>query len=170
MAQEKTKILKNTDPPDLSAYREHNCFYNSAIIWDQYGYWTECCPLPAWCTEEYIAEAKEYAQSLKPYRIVLWYTNHSTGGSWKIYDAANKVIYWENSVTGCKSAAGSEAYIRRHGLDYVCLFSGVLDALLTYKNTGQACLPDWNTNASDSYGYKDGKKSLVPRVSEIRGE
>jgi len=161
-------VITENLPNDITDYSRHNSWYNEALIYNQYGYWQDkrSC-LPDRYTEAFFTKASEFALSLKPHKIELWYKLHDTGGSWKIYDTANKNIYWENSVGGCSSSENAKRYILSHGTNYVNLYTGVVDALLMYKNTGIACRPNWNHNKIDPYGYKDGIRNYVPRCEEV---
>jgi hypothetical protein len=162
--------------PNFDSYREYNSFYDSYLVWDQYGYWctTKC---PDHCNSESIQAAKNFAMSLVEPGIKYWYevsNNHANrfngnqwGGKWSIYDQENKILFWENAVGGCVSEKRANEYITKHALDYIRLYSGVMQALRVYQKTGVACLPDWNTNKSDSFGYKNGKQNPVPRAREV---
>lgn len=162
--------------PNFTNYREHNCMYNSALIWDQHGNWQEPRngfqpTLPEWCTKEFIQDAKEFTKTLIDPKIELWFSLDSGvgsfGGKWITYDSANKIIYFDNAVSGCKSELGAKAYIEKRHFEHKRLFGGVIQALLVYKKTGVACLPDWNTNKIDSFGYKNGQINKVPRAHEV---
>lgn len=163
--------------PNFENYRNWNSWNNDAIIWDAYGYWLEHGSRPEWCTDTFLKDAKSFAMSLVEPKFELWFetcnncenwNGKKAGAKWVIYDSANKLIIWENKVIGCASEKSAELYVKRDYPIHVRLVGGVIEALLTYKNKGIACLPDWNTNLIDSYGWKNGEKCRIPRVSEVK--
>lgn len=175
------RILKNTDQPDFSVYRKLDSYFDTALVWHQYGHW--CRPTkynqsyrPAWYTPEFVREAHKFAHTLVAPDTRLWYTTYANGenfsgktagGKWATYDVANKILYWCNAVCGCQSERAAENYILNRHVDYKRLYEGVINCLLVYKETGIACLPDWNTNESDSYGYNENGENRVPRAREV---
>lgn len=162
--------------PNFENYTKWDSFYNDSIIWDTYGYSFQNCNKPEWCTSDFIKEAKSFALSLVEPKIELWfetfadgesYNGRSAGAHWVTYDSANKIVIWENTVYGCATERSAEAYVRREHSNHLYLMGGVIEALLVYKNTGVACLPNWNKNNSDGIGWKNGEMHKVPRVKEV---
>ena len=158
------------------------------LIWRQYGYW-HCdeknkivYPMPEWVTKETYKRIEHLVQHLKEPKLQISIETHidkdglrpnSWGASWVLFDSNNPHIeHYEGSVTGCKSELDAHNYALQRYRDLKHLYDGDIEALLVYRKTGVACLPNWNTNDIDSWGFKlaNGKiiKSRVPRAKEIQ--
>ena len=149
-------------------YKPWHEFSNTlrCLIWDQYGYGQEKAKPCDWFTPEAIERAKAFAAGVAEPDIRLIYEVSDNGkhGEWATVDDANKIIYFHNRV----QASNPERYMRDRHATHNRLYGGIIRAILVYKRTGVACLPDWNANKVDSYGYKDGNKNLIPRVHEVK--
>ena len=146
---------------------------NHCLIWDQYGYWHEKTKPCDWFTREAIANARAFASTVvePDIRLIFEVSEDGRHGEWATVDDANKIVYFHNRVKANpdrKYRFNAMAYMQDRHATHRRLYGGIIEALLTYKATGTACLPDWNTNESDRYGYKDGDKNLVPRVHEVK--
>ena len=161
-------------------YRPWHEFMNveKCLIWDQYGYWQKpqehFRPRPPdWFTPEEINRSKEFAATLKEpeIRLVFEVSEDGRHGHWATVDDANQIVYFENRVGPNPDSLGkfsAELYMRGRHAEHERLYGGVIRALLVYQQTGIACLPDWNTNKIDSYGYKNGKTYTIPRAKEVK--
>ena len=156
------------------------------LIWKQYGYWhydkkyKRLYPAPEWATRPEVFEIVEHlVKNLKESNLQIKVETHRDKNdacweaSWVLYDDNNPHIEPDNgAVTGCKSEESARAYAmqRYHELKY--LYDGDIEAMLVYRKTGIACLPNWNHNEIDSWGFKivNGKivKSRIPRASEVK--
>lgn len=159
------------------------------IIWQQYGYWCydkrskKLCEPPEWATRPEIFQiVKHLVENLQEPNLQIEISNvchnpkgYSLGWScnWDLFDPNNPHIEGDQGgVCGCKSPQDARNYAMKRYQELKYLYDGDVKALLVYKKTGIACLPDWNTNDIDSWGYKlvNGKivKSRVPRASEVK--
>jgi len=155
------------------------------LTWRQYGYWSydkknkKLYPPPEWFNEECLRRCEDLVKNLKePNLQIKIDTNRDKNNtcweaSWSLYDGNNPHIEPDHgAVTGCKSEESARAYAmqRYHELKY--LYDGDVEAMLVYKKTGIACLPNWNHNEIDSWGFKEinGKivKSRIPRANEVK--
>ena len=122
---------------------------------------------------DWIEKANKFALSLIKPDIAFLFEISEDGkrGEWATVDHANKIVYFHSRVTANPDRQGAfspEHYMRDRHATHTRLYGGIIDALLVYQRTGIACLPDWNTNEIDSWGYDDeGKRNRIPRVSEV---
>lgn len=159
------------------------------LIWMQYGYWhydkrnKKLYPPPEWfnigCLERCIDLVKHLKEPDLKIKVTVEFGKDSYlrpdswGASWVLYDPNNPHIeHDKGSVTGCKTEQDARAYAMQRYRDLKRLYDGDVEAMLVYKKTGVACLPNWNTNEIDSWGYKlvNGKivKSRIPRAREVK--
>jgi len=157
------------------------------LIWRQYGYW-HCdqkrkivYPMPDWVTEESYQHIEHLVKNLKEPNLQIEITNvhYVSEGyfpgwacSWVLFDLNNPHIEPDKGgVCGCKSELEAYRYAMQRYRELKYLYDGDVEALLVYKKTGIACLPNWNTNDIDSWGFKlvNGKivKTRVPRAKEV---
>jgi len=156
------------------------------LIWKQYGYW-HCAkkekiiyPAPEWATRPEVFEIVEHlVKNLKEPNLQVKIETHRDKNdtcweaSWSLYDDNNPHIEPDNgAVTGCKSEESARAYATQRYNELKHLYDGDIEAMLVYRKTGIACLPNWNHNEIDSWGFKlvNGKivKSRVPRANEVK--
>lgn len=162
------------------------CQYNDALVYEQYGHWHfdartgKLYPKPSWY-KSVLAEAKELMKILKPPNIVveiieqkevehpLW-PNHKISTTYKFIDLNNPFLT-DNNAVFTKTKHGGVAYANKQLATSKRLMEGSINALLVTKETGIACLPDWNKNRLDDFGYKkDGQgiiSTKVPRAHEV---
>lgn len=158
------------------------------LIWRQYGYW-HCdqkrkilYPMPEWITEETYKSVAHLVENLKEPNLQIKIKTHidkdglrlgTWGASWILYDDNNPHIEPnKGGVTGCKTEESARAYAMQRYHELKRLYDGDIEALLVYRKTGVACLPNWNTNDIDSWGYKQlagGEiiRTRVPRAEEV---
>jgi len=140
----------------------------SILIWDYYGYWNENCELPFWVTDENRKKVSFLVNNLSSADLQISIKFHSNGASWCIYDPKNPHIEeYTGAVGGCSTEASARRYAENNFQKLKRLYDGDIEALLLYKKTGIPSLPNWNTNESDSWGYKNGQMNRVFRCSEI---
>jgi hypothetical protein len=158
---EQTKI---DIPTDYVRWSEHMNTLN-CLVWDQHGYWRKDIKPPEWFTGAAIDSAKAFVATLQPADIALLFEVSADGehGEWATVDHANTTVYFHNRV----KARDPESYMRDRHATHARLYGGVIGALLAYQSTGVACHPDWNTNESDRYGWKDGKQNEIPRTHDV---
>jgi len=156
-------------PENYTQWHEH-MDANTCIIWDQYGYWQEngthfVAKPPDWFTSEEIKKAENFAARVvtPEMRIIFEVSEDGEHGEWATVDDANKIVYFHSRV----KAKNPKSYMRDLHTTHCHLYVGIIEALIVYQKTGISCLPDWNTDKIDSYGYKDGKKYRIPRVKEV---
>lgn len=159
------------------------------LIWRQYGYWSydkkrkRLYEPPEWFNAECLKRCEDLVKHLKEpdLQIKVEPSIEPEGspwsGSWSakytIFDPNNPHIEpYECGVTGCKSEREAHAYTIQRYAELKRLYDGDVEALLVYKRTRVACLPNWNHNEIDSWGYKklaNGKvvKTRVPRAREV---
>jgi len=162
------------------------------LIWQQYGYWHYdkkrkiLYPPPEWATlPEVFHRVKHLVDNLKepdlqikietskeepenPFRLGKPWT-----AKWILFDPNNPHIEQDiGGVCGCKTEQDAYNYAMQRYRELKHLYDGDVEALLVYKRTGIACLPNWNTNEIDSWGYKliNGKivKTRIPRAREVQ--
>ena len=161
------------------------------LIWRQYGYWhydkknKRLYPPPEWFNEECLKRCEDLVKNLKepdlqitvetsreepesPFRLGKPWT-----AKWTLFDPNNPHIEPDNGgVCGCKTEQEAYAYAMQRYRELKHLYDGDVEAMLVYKRTGVACLPNWNTNEIDSWGFKlvNGKivKSRIPRAREVK--
>jgi hypothetical protein len=154
------------------------------LIWRDYGYWClhngtkKPCEPPEWFNEECIKKAEDLAKNVKEPNLQVTITTEykpgeSWGSKWTLFDPNNPHIDPDSgAVIGCKTEQAAHAYAMERYTTLKRLYDGDVEALLVYQKTGVACLPDWNTNEIDSWGFKEinGKivKTRVPRASEVK--
>jgi len=145
------------------------------LVWDEYGYCQESkypfvATPPDWFTREAIEKAKAFALQLVSHDIRLIFEVSEDGkhGKWATVDDANKIIFFDCGVNCALSGGSPESYMRGRHATHSRLYGGIVEALIVYKKTGVACLPDWNTNQLDTYGYKNGNRNAIPRTREAR--
>lgn len=164
----------------------------SALTYNHYGYWHEWAVknrrgdglkgyewLPRWYIRA-LREAKQYAKVVKPADLQLKIDLVTKEGpyfitTYRIVDRANPQIKpWESRVQTNTRQAGLD-YARTRFSEIGRLYEGDNAVWLQVRKTGIPYRPDWNTNESDSYGYKwkDGKivKTYIPTLKEaLKGE
>lgn len=156
----------------------------SPLIWKQYGYWhadkkrKKVYPMPEWVTEETYTSIAHLVEHLKEPNLQIRIETHQDENktcweaTWELYDDNNPHIEGDKgAVTGCKTEESARSYALERLRTLKRLYDGDIEALLVYRKTGIACLPNWNTNEIDSWGFKliNGKivKTRVPRAKEI---
>jgi hypothetical protein len=156
------------------------------LIWKQYGYWHYdkkrkiLYPAPEWATRPEVFEIVEHlVKNLRESNLQIKIeTSYNQSrlcweASWILYDGNNPHIEQDNgAVTGCKTEQEAHAYAMQRYHDLKYLYDGDVEAMLVYKKTGIACLPNWNHNEIDNWGFKlvNDKivKSRVPRAAEVK--
>ncbi|MCJ7633634.1 hypothetical protein MUP77_14750 [Candidatus Bathyarchaeota archaeon] len=159
------------------------------LIWKQYGYWSYdkkrkiLYPAPEWATRAEVFEIVEHlVKNLKESNLQIEISNvhyvsegYSPGWAcdWVLFDPSNPHIEGDKGgVCGCKSEQDARNYAMQRYRELKYLYDGDIEALLVYRKTGIACLPNWNHNEIDSWGFKEvnGKivKSRIPRASEVK--
>jgi hypothetical protein len=149
------------------------------LIWDFYGYWhgseSKTFPRPIWANDDARKMVDFLLEHLNPPNLQIKIETHtgeringkSWHASWVLFDLNNPhIAQYGGAVGGCASENGAKNYaLKRYG-ELKHLYDGDIHALLTYKKTGIPCLPDWNKNESDSWGWINGNKNRVLRASE----
>lgn len=167
--------------------------YNSYLIYKQWGYWHKhsveinpelkdnfCC----WSNDffkEFLEEIEFLKANLKPINLKLEIVkqiekDEEITTRWIIKDLNNPFLNDEGAVLTKTKESGLRYAKERFSTEQE-LLGGCIKAFLKSIRTGVACLPDWNKNKLDRYGYKwveckNGKKRLkkflVPRCEEVK--
>ena len=136
----------------------------SSLIWAKYGYWAEHCNPPDWYDNE-LERAETAADIVQEpdvkYEVIFQTeTPGNVTGTFRCWDANNLWVEpWEVNFL-FKSVAHVNSYYHAEYIKHKELHSGVINALIHYKNTGEPVEPEWlpRTNSSEYWWLKKDYK------------
>lgn len=140
---------------------------NDALCWERYGYWSAHANPPSWASET-LTKAKKAAQIANPadcrYSVEITergnfgtYNNRMMGvqGVFRVWDAANPWV--EARQVGFKhtTEANAHAHYAKEFANHARLHSGMIDALIAYRETGVPTLESWRPASQWYFKAKD---------------